>query len=378
MKNLFFALSSLDNKQIECVLFIGKKTSRRYEQEFKTYGKIVRTSLLDRKSPYWFLYKVFYKLFRSHLFAYPLIKKYRILVISHSDIYGRNLPFKTMNWVPDLQFMHLPHLWSKKGQKSEQIRFRERLTLSNRVIFSSYDGQRDGLAYVPNRASKYVVIRPVYQVEDGVCKADDKKYRSEIEDKYGFKGKFFYLPNQFWIHKNHKTVFEAVKLLKQRGKEILVVCTGLMVGADYRERGSAGYIAGIKRYIVENKIENNVKLLGLIQYKDVLYLMRNSISVINPSFFEGWSSTVEEAKSIGKSLILSNLNVHLEQNSPGAVYFDPNNAEELSDILAKKWECSDGGPDFDLEIEARRNIEARTKRFGEEYQKTVLELVESS
>lgn len=377
MKNLFFALSSIHNKQIECVLFIGKKTPRRYEQAFESYGKIVRTSLLDRKSLYWFVYKIFYKLFRSHLFAYPLIKRYKVSVMSHSDIYGKNLPFKTMNWVPDLQFMHLPHLWSKKGQKSEQKRFRDRLTLSDRVIFSSYDGQKDGLAYVPTIASKYVVVRPVYQVEGNVYKTDDKKCRNKIEDKYGFKGKFFYLPNQFWIHKNHETVFEAVNLLKQRGKEILVVCTGLMVGADYRERGSAEYIAGIKRYIVKNKMENNVKLLGLIQYKDVSYLMRNSISVINPSFFEGWSSTVEEAKSIGKSLILSNLNVHLEQDSPSAVYFDPNNAEELADILAQKWDSSDGGPDFELEREAKRNIEARTKKFGEEYQKVVLELVES-
>ena len=378
MKNLFFALSSIDDKQIECILFIGKKTPRRYEQEFKTYGKIVRTSLLDRKSPYWFLYKVFYKLFRSHLFAYPLIKKHNISVMSHSDIYRKNLPFKTINWVPDIQFLHLPHLWSEDGLKFEQKRFRDRLTLSDRVIFSSYDGQKDGLAYVPDSASKYVVIRPVYQVEEDIYKTNDGGNRKRIEDKYGFKGKFFYLPNQFWTHKNHKTVFEAVNLLKQRGKEILVVCTGLMEGADSKERGFEEYLKGIKQYITKNKMEKNVKFLGLIDYDDVQYLMRNSISVINPSFFEGWSSTVEEAKSIGKSLILSNLNVHLEQDAPGAVYFDPNSAEELADVLATKWESSDGGPDFVFEREAQRNIEARTKRFGESYREVVLKLIENS
>ena len=34
--------------------------------------------------------------------------------------------------------------------------------------------------------------------------------------------------------------------------------------------------------------------------------------------------------------------------------------------------------DFDLEREAQRNIEARTKIFGEAYQKVILELVECS
>lgn len=378
MKNLFYALSLIRNDQVEYVIFIGKKSPLQYEKEFEFYGKVIRTSLLDRKSFYWFLYKVFYKLFHSHFFAYSFIKKYKISVMSHSDIYAKNLPFKTINWVPDMQFMHLPHLWSKDGLRFERKRFRDRLELSDRIIFSSYDGQKDGVSYIPGNASKYVVIRPVYQVEDDVYKNNDEEFRKKIEDKYGFKGKFFYLPNQFWTHKNHKIVFEAVNILKQKGKEILVICTGLMDGADSAERGFAEYVGGIKQYITKNKIEKNVRFLGLIEYDDVQYLMRNSISVINPSFFEGWSSTVEECKSIGKNVILSNLKVHLEQAPPGAIYFDPNNAKELADILAKKWDESDGGPDFDLEKEAQGNIEARTKRFGEECQKVILELIKSS
>lgn len=46
-------------------------------------------------------------------------------------------------------------------------------------------------------------------------------------------------------------------------------------------------------------------MLGLVPRSDVIALMRYSISLINPSFFEGWSTTVEEAKSMGKQIILS-------------------------------------------------------------------------
>lgn len=376
MKNLFFALSLIRNKQVECVLFIGKKSPIQYEKDFGPFGRIVRTSLLDRKSLYWFIYKVLYKMFRTHLAAYPLIKRHNISVMSHSDIYGKNLPFKTINWVPDLQFLHFPRLWTRDGLKSEQKRFRERLESSDRIIFSSYDGQKDGLGYVPNNASRYVVIRPVYQVETYTYRTDYKKYTTKMEGKYGFKGKFFYLPNQFWAHKNHLTVFRAVNLLKQRGQDILVLCTGLMENADSPERRFDQYITDIKNYVSDNYLQDNIKLLGLIEYSDVQYMMRHSISVINPSLFEGWSSTVEEAKSIGKNVILSNLNVHVEQDPPGAIFFDPNNAEELANILAQKWESSNGGPDFDLETEAKKSLKAKSKAFGRAYLDLVLELVE--
>ena len=49
-------------------------------------------------------------------------------------------------------------------------------------------------------------------------------------------------------------------------------------------------------------------------YNDLLSLIAYSIAVINPSKSEGWSSTVEQAKSYGKMVLLSNLKVHKEQN----------------------------------------------------------------
>ena len=54
---------------------------------------------------------------------------------------------------------------------------------------------------------------------------------------------------------------------------------------------------------------------------------------INPSKFEGRSSTVEQAKSMGKKIILSNINIHKEQKPRNANYFDPNNYKQLSKIL---------------------------------------------
>ena len=37
---------------------------------------------------------------------------------------------------------------------------------------------------------------------------------------------YFFLPNQFWAHKNHRAVVDALALLNARGTPFLVLCTG--------------------------------------------------------------------------------------------------------------------------------------------------------
>src|SRR5690606_26082660 len=59
----------------------------------------------------------------------------------------------------------------------------------------------------------------------------------------------------------------------------------------------------------------------------------HSVAVINPSLFEGWSSTVEEAKALGKSVILSNIPAHVEQNPHKGIFFDPKNPYELAERM---------------------------------------------
>ena len=58
-----------------------------------------------------------------------------------------------------------------------------------------------------------------------------------------------------------------------------------------------------------------------------------STAVINPSLFEGWSSTVEQAKMYNKKIVLSNINVHREQNPKYAFFFNSHDSNKLSNIF---------------------------------------------
>ena len=51
--------------------------------------------------------------------------------------------------------------------------------------------------------------------------------------------------------------------------------------------------------------------------------------------FEGWSTSVEEAKILDKKILLSNIKVHKEQNPKRSYYFNPDDDLKLSKIINK-------------------------------------------
>ena len=159
---------------------------------------------------------------------------------------------------------------------------------------------------------------------------------------------------------------ESLKLLKEKGEDVYVVCTGNT--NDYRD---PSYFGRLKNKISEFGLEDRFIILGLIPFSHLFAFMRQSVALLNPSLFEGWSTTIEEAKSLGKRVLVSNLPVHIEQNAPKAIYFNPFSAEDLASKMFICWREYKSEPDLDLEREARDMIASRMKIFGEKFVKII-------
>ena len=163
----------------------------------------------------------------------------------------------------------------------------------------------------------------------------------------------------------------AVKTLRDRGIDVLLLCTGNL--QDYRVTHTA-YADKLRQFIDDNDLRGHIKILGLIDYADVLYLMRYCVSVVNPSRFEGWSSTVEEARSMGKRLILSDISVHREQNPPRAVFFRPDDEQGLARLMLSCLEFSTDAVSVEDERRTADDLMRRTLAFAERYTGLVLAL----
>jgi len=188
-----------------------------------------------------------------------------------------------------------------------------------------------------------------------------------VADSYGLPAVFFFLPNQFWMHKNHDCVIQALRILKNRGSKLVVaVC-----GAQCDPRDPEHY-PRLQRLVKSVGLEDNFRELGVIPHIHILALMSACTALINPSTFEGWSTTVEEAKALGTPLILSSLNVHREQGSD-ALFFDANSPENLSDVL-ESWVPVACKERLLMSVAATEMAAARMKRFADEFA-CVVELI---
>lgn len=350
--NLFHALSKLKNTCNIYVVFVGEKADQTILYMYMNHGaKIVQTSSLDKFSISWFIDRMVQVFFGTRPILNRLLDKHSISLVSHiqSDI-GIDCP--QVAWIPDFQHVHLPQMFSEKEITSRNKNFKAISKKADAVILSSYDALKDYSNFVPEYALKGRVARFVSQPPAFYFDLKESDYLV-VKDKYSIDRPYIYVPNQFWRHKNHQLILEAVLLCKDRGEEPLILCSGLM--EDYR---NASYADSLVEYVSKNRLTDNVKFLGLIPYRDVFTLIKFSIVVMNPSQFEGWSSSVEECKSVDKAMLLSDIAVHKEQY-PESLFFNVNSHSSLADKITQIYANADTTNDI-----AVASLEDRTLQYG--------------
>lgn len=358
-KNLLYAISVIEDRKIEPVVFMGKQADQEIKALFSRYATVIETDVLDRKTFLYILWRAIYRLFGSNLVIETVFKQYGINIWSHSCL-AKTAFCKNIEWIPDFQHLHLPAMFSEQEHRQRNKVFTTFAKHSDVIVLSSHDALKDYCAMFPAFVQKARVLQFVSQPDAGYFSLGDND-RQYLQEQYHIDQPYFYMPNQFWKHKNHRIAFEAVNLLKQQGIEIKLVCTGYL--DDYR---NTEHLKTLTDYIKSHGLENNISLLGLVPYKDVFTLMRFSRMVINPSLFEGWSSTVEECKGVGKMMVLSDLDVHREQ-FPQAIFFRRDDAHDLAEKLGNVVENpadNDWVPD---------DLAQRTLAFANAYQHIVLD-----
>ncbi len=130
----------------------------------------------------------------------------------------------------------MPDMFSETERAARDRSFGETARLSTRVVLLSQAVAADLRSRIPAHAHKARVLSQITRVPPRIYHSDP----AEVLVRYHLPQKFVYLPNQFWKHKDHELLFQAVKSLDSRGVPVTVVCTGYP--GDYRD---AGHFAGL-------------------------------------------------------------------------------------------------------------------------------------
>lgn len=362
-KNLFFALNKYYSNELQIFVFVPSSFSEETLSFLKPNSRIIQTKVLKRYSLFWLFNKLTNKILKTDIILRLLLIKHRINIVSLCfSYYYLGKKIKVINWIPDFQSLHYPNLFTGKQLLSEKNILNIVLKISDVIVLSSFDALKDLNFIKPKHSKKVEVVHFVSQ----------PIHFNSLNDIYS-KRDFFYMPNQFWEHKNHITVFKAINELKKRKVNVLLICSGLI--KDFRGRGA--HLNLIYDYLDKNKLSNNIKILGTIPYEQVFQLISESIAVINPSFFEGWSSTVEESKTMGKRIILSDIPVHREQNPRYSYFFNPNSFLDLADIMENILKLDNRGLILNNYDQNAIDLENRTYEFAYKYKSILDGLVQN-
>lgn len=283
------------------------------------------------------------------------------VVFEPAQFYGWRFPLPAVAWIPDFQHRYLKHLFDFKAYWKREIGFRVQILSGRHVMLSSDDARQDCERFYPITRGRTHIVRFAIPAANAI----DSVAARAIADGYGLPENFFFLPNQFWKHKNHQCVVQALRKLKAQGKEVVIAASGKQM--DPRD---PDHFPRLQRIIVSSGLEKSFRLLGLIPHAHIPALMRSCMALINPSTFEGWSTTVEEAKAMGTPMILSSLRVHREQ-SHDALFFEPNSPEQLVSIL-ENFSSEDQEKRSDRFSSAKDQSAYNTKTFANEFVKLLI------
>lgn len=216
-----------------------------------------------------------------------------------------------------------------------------------KLVLSSYEAQKDLGRFYPLVKNPVHIFRFV-----SLLPALNPELLPTVLDKFRTGNKYFIVCNQFWPHKNHMLVLEAVHILHASGvKDFKVVLTGKTTSTRDKE-----YFPSLQKYIQEHKLEPYIVITGFLSREDQLLLMKHSLAVVQPSLFEGWSTVIEDAKALNKYVLAADLPVNMEQTDRNISFFERHSAGQLADLMQMMLEGKNNVEplDYSIQIEGCR------------------------
>lgn len=265
----------------------------------------------------------------------------------------------TIGWIPDFQHRYLPTLFSEEQRCRLEKRHGKLVKECKLMWCSSKSVAQDFKKFFPRYSHKARVapFPSLYAYEPPGEPASARKLPYLVPEK------FLLVINQFWAHKNHRTVAEALGLLRKAGLQVPTVMVGLP--SDYRDKQNTA-LSETLQTLARNGSWPHTLVLGKVSREELLQLLRIATALVQPSRFEGWNTTVEDAKALGCPMILSDLEVHREQCPDALGFFGCDDPRALADIIADNWSRLTTRPDAGRERECLSEARIRGLKFGDQ------------
>ena len=361
--NLFKCISLIKKNKIIPVIITDNSKIILNDKILRNF-EVIETSLVNKQFTLLrIIQKISLLIFNKNILLHNFLKKNGIKSLSHSEVLGKNSSIPSYPWFPDFQEIHLPENFTKKDKFFRKLNIKLASTHSTKIIVSTNSVQKDLKKISYEAFMKSCVIKHHALLPE---KINFQNFLF-LKKKYNIKKSFFLVPNHYWQHKNHLCILKAIKELKSKKIDFEIISTGL-----FHDHRNPSHLISLKTYIKENKLEKYYKIIGIIPFVDMLSLMYHSLAVINPSKSEGLSNSVEQAKTLHKNVILSNIPVHKEQISKNFYYFEVNDHNKLASLMYKHLKYKKLKKKQKIK-EIKKNNIIKNLNFAKKYQKLIVD-----
>ncbi len=147
-------------------------------------------------------------------------------------------------------------------------------------------------------------------------------------DMDAFKGRHFLVlaTGANIYRKNLLVLLQAVEILRSRGAPVLLIKTGESLSTTHSSQLTT---LGLAHCVYD---------LGYVSQKELVALYNLCDALAFPSLYEGFGLPVVEAQKCGLPCVISNTSSLPEIGGDGALYHDPEDAEQLANQLQRVYE----------------------------------------
>ncbi|HYH23296.1 MAG TPA: glycosyltransferase family 1 protein [Azospirillum sp.] len=156
---------------------------------------------------------------------------------------------------------------------------------------------------------------------------------ARLRERYGLPDRYFFYPAQFWKHKNHRLIVEALARLKRDRNEIVDV----VFAGSYAEKWRARNFIEVMALAETLGVRNQIRYLGFVPDRDMPALYAQSAGLVMPTFFGPTNMPPLEAWTFGRPVIVTNLPSIRDHLGDGALYVDPRDAASLAEAMHALW-----------------------------------------
>jgi len=223
--------------------------------------------------------------------------------------------------IPDMQHELYPEFFSQEILEWRSKNYEFSVKNADRILtLSNYSKEM-----IINRFNvSPKKVDAIYLDADASFQSNTLKNSEIIVKKYGLPDEYIFYPANFWKHKNHIKLIQALVIIhKKFRRKIHLVLTGQKKKLDHE----------IIRLIKKERLSRYIHILGYIDQSDIQAVYERSNLVIFPSLFEGFGIPLVEAMICNRPIVCSDRTSIPEVVGDAAEFINPENADDIAEKI---------------------------------------------